>query len=72
MHTPDNRLWSPQVRNLQPVNDLTLTHIRESTVATAFADADMHPPYSFHHVHGRSRKRDQEFLFQEVDLEDIF
>ena len=27
---------------------------------------------SFHHVHGQSRKRNQEFLFQGVDLEVIF
>ena len=37
-----------------------------------FADVNMHTPCSFHHVHGQSRKINQEFLFQGVDLEVIF
>ena len=56
-------------RNLQQVHYLTLTHVREFTAD--FTDVDMNAPCSFHHVHGQSRKRNQEFLFhgQGVDLE---
>ena len=60
-------------RNLRQVHDLTLTRVRESTVVADFADVDTAArTASFHHVRGQSRKRNQEFLFQGVDLEVTF
>ena len=59
-------------RNLRQVHDLTPTRVRESTVVadfTDFADVDMHAPPAFIML---SRKRNQEFLFQGVDLEVTF
>ena len=59
-------------RNLRQVHDLTPTRVRESTVVTDFADfadVDMHVPPAFIML---SRKRNQEFLFQGVDLEVTF
>ena len=59
-------------RNLRKVHDLTLTRVRESTVVAdfaEFADVDMHAPPAFIML---SRKRNQEFLFQGVDLEVTF
>ena len=59
-------------RNLRQVHDLTPTRVRESTVVADFADfadVDMHAPPAFIML---SRKRNQEFLFQGVDLEVTF
>ena len=59
-------------RNLRRVHDLTPTRVRESTVVADFADfadVDMHAPPAFIML---SRKRNQEFLFQGVDLEVTF
>ena len=59
-------------RNLRQVHDLTPTRVRESTVVADFADfadVDMHAPPAFIMC---SRKRNQEFLFQGVDLEVTF
>ena len=59
-------------RNLRQVHDLTPTRVRESTVAADFADfadVDMHAPPAFIML---SRKRNQEFLFQGVDVEVTF
>ena len=59
-------------RNLRQVHDLTPTRVRESTVVAHFADfadVDMHAPPAFIML---SRKRNQEFLFQGVDLEVTF
>ena len=59
-------------RNLRQVHDLTPTRVRETTVVADFADfadVDMHAPPAFIML---SRKRNQEFLFQGVDLEVTF
>ena len=59
-------------RNLRQVHDLTPTRVRESTVVAdfaEFADVNMHAPPAFIML---SRKRNQEFLFQGVDLEVTF